>query len=126
MINVSHQPHDPGPAAWNEILPSHAGFDTLSDNITADVVIIGAGFAGLSAARRIQQLDPKTCVVVLEARRIAEGPAGRNSGFMIDLPHNLGSKNYAGSNLEDQQQTEVNRAAIAFAKSSALELAMQN
>ncbi|MCA9772984.1 MAG: FAD-dependent oxidoreductase, partial [Myxococcales bacterium] len=52
-----------------------------------EVAIIGAGFAGLAAARRLAQLRPQDTVVILEARAVAEGPAGRNSGFMIDLPH---------------------------------------
>jgi glycine/D-amino acid oxidase-like deaminating enzyme len=35
--------------------------------------------------------------VLLEAGRVAEGAAGRNSGFMIDLPHELTSEDYAGA-----------------------------
>ena len=57
--------------------------------MNADYLIIGGGFAGLSAARRLNQLEPTAKIVVLEACDIGEGPAGRNSGFMIDLPHNL-------------------------------------
>jgi len=52
---------------------------------------------------------------VLEARRVAEGPAGRNSGFMIDLPHDLGSKNYSGALTTDRLTIEDNRRAIDFA-----------
>jgi glycine/D-amino acid oxidase-like deaminating enzyme len=68
----------------------------LEGDRTADFVIIGGGFAGLSAARRLTQLQPKARIVVLEASRLAEGSAGRNSGFMIDLPHELASQ-FAGS-----------------------------
>ena len=53
-------------------------------------------------------------VVVLEAGRLAEGAAGRNSGFMIDLPHELTSEDYAGSG-DDRTVIALNRQAIAFA-----------
>ena len=52
---------------------------------------------------------------MLDAVRVGEGPAGRNSGFMIDLPHDLASDNYGGSLHRDHAQTSANRAAIKFA-----------
>lgn len=108
------------------LLPPVAGHASLEGQTNADVVIIGAGFAGLSAARRLNQLDPTAHIVVLEARRIGEGPAGRNSGFMIDLPHNLASRDYAGADETDRRQTAMNREAIAFAAHAADELGMSN
>lgn len=113
-------PKQPGPAGWNEILGDQAPAVTLEANTTADVAIIGAGFAGLSAARRLYQLDPSLRVIVMDAGRIAHGPAGRNSGFMIDLPHNLSSESYAGEAIEnDIAQTRLNRHAIGFAAEAA-------
>jgi len=120
-VKVDRLPFDPGPAAWDAILPAADRYSSLDQNITADWLVIGAGFAGLSAARRLRQLHPTDRIVVLEARRIAEGPAGRNSGFMIDLPHNLASSNYAGALEEDRIQTGMNRHAINFAKAVANE-----
>lgn len=107
-------PSHRGPAAWAEILPEPRHYPLLQDQMTADVAVIGAGFAGLSAARRVLQLDPKARVVVLEAGRIGSGAAGRNSGFMIDLPHDLASDDYAGSS-DDRALIALNRRAIAFA-----------
>jgi len=71
-----------GPAAWSAILGAQPPAVELDKDLTADVVVVGAGFAGLSAARRLTQLDPKARVIVLEAGRVAEGAAGRNSGFI--------------------------------------------
>ncbi|MGE4575708.1 MAG: FAD-dependent oxidoreductase, partial [Candidatus Pseudothioglobus sp.] len=109
-------PLNPGISGWNAILPSRAPHDHLAQNLNADYLIIGGGFAGLSAARRLNQLEPTAKIVVLEACDIGEGPAGRNSGFMIDLPHNLSSDDYLGSLEKDLEQTLINRSAIEFAK----------
>lgn len=107
-------PQQRGPAGWNAILSPRPAGPNLDTNMTADVVIIGAGFAGLAAARRLTQLDPQAAIVVLEAGRVAEGAAGRNSGFMIDLPHDLTSEDYAGAG-DDRTIIALNRQAQDFA-----------
>ncbi|WP_273509691.1 NAD(P)/FAD-dependent oxidoreductase [Planktotalea frisia] len=103
----------PGPAAWNEILGPRPAARPLEGSMRADFVVVGAGFAGLSAARRIRQLQPTASITVLDAMRVAEGSAGRNSGFMIDLPHDLASDDYAGAG-DDRALIDLNRAAIQF------------
>jgi gamma-glutamylputrescine oxidase len=50
----------------------------LSESLEADVVVIGAGFAGLSAALELAQRGYQ--VVVLEADLICSGASGRNGG----------------------------------------------
>lgn len=120
-IAVRKLPVDPGPAAWNCLLPEAPPVQVLEADITADWVVIGAGFAGLAAARRLSQLCPSDRIIVLDARRVAEGPAGRNSGFMIDLPHDLSSSDYGGAVDRDKALTADNRHAIAFAADMAAE-----
>ncbi|MDA8813770.1 FAD-binding oxidoreductase [Candidatus Pseudothioglobus singularis] len=117
-------PKNPGAAGWKEILPKRKVNPKLSDHINADYLIIGGGFAGLSAARRLNQINKEATIVLLEACEIGEGPAGRNSGFMIDLPHNLASDDYVGSLDKDREQTLINRSAIEFAKSASKEYEM--
>ena len=117
-------PKNPGITGWKEILPKRKVNQNLTDNINADYLIIGGGFAGLSAARRLKQIDKDAKIALLEACEIGEGPAGRNSGFMIDLPHNLASDDYLGSLEKDREQTLINRSAIKFAKSASEEYEM--
>lgn len=115
--NARRLPVHRGPAAWSTILPGQEAPEVLAETLTADVAVVGAGFAGLSAARRLKQLDPGTRIVVLDAGRLAEGASGRNSGFMIDLPHDVSSEDYAGQGVEsDRAMIALNRAAIAFAR----------
>lgn len=116
MPTVAQLPVDLGRSGWNALLPDRQAYPGLENDIEADYLIIGAGFAGLSAARRLMQLDASASIVILEASQVAEGPAGRNSGFMIDLPHALSSSNYAGQAEEDARRTRMNRAAINFAR----------
>lgn len=104
-----------GGAAWNAILPERFEAPPLAGTETCDVAIIGAGFAGLAAARRLRQGDPGLKISILDALPVGEGGIGRNTGFMIDLPHNLTSDNYAGhGEREDRILTRLNRQAIEF------------
>ena len=48
----TRQFHRPGPAAWDSILPEAPIYPQLDEDITCDWLVIGAGFAGLSAARQ--------------------------------------------------------------------------
>ena len=94
----------------------------LAAAITADVTVIGAGFAGLSAARRLAQIDPTLRVVVLEAGVVGDGPAGRNSGFIIDLPHEVSSEDYGGDSLQkSRDHIALQRRAVSFATELAAE-----
>ncbi|MDC0195718.1 FAD-binding oxidoreductase [Candidatus Thioglobus sp.] len=123
-MNQIKLPKNPGDTGWKEILPKRKINPKLSDHLNADYLIIGGGFAGLSAARRLIQIDNKAKIALLEACEISEGPAGRNSGFMIDLPHNLASDDYVGSLDKDREQTLINRSAIEFAKNASEEYEM--
>ena len=114
MIRVDRMPADLGESGWNAILSPRRQLPPLTQDIDCDFLVVGAGFAGLSAARRINQLEPRASVVVIEAEQVASGPAGRNSGFMIDLPHALASGSYGGENSQDLRNIRMNRAAIAF------------
>lgn len=122
---VKHQaPCDPGPSAWNCLLPAQTPRAALHEDRVVDWLVIGAGFAGLSAARRLAQLHPNDQVVVLDATEVAEGPAGRNSGFMIDVPHDLSASDYAGNTEHDERDIRLNRAGINYALSAADEYEM--
>lgn len=120
-MQVSRLPRDPGPAGWNRLLPDDVPPTPLEGKITADWLVIGAGFAGLAAAHRLSKQAPGDRIVVLDAVRVGDGPAGRNSGFMIDLPHDLTSDDYGGALDADLAQTQDNRQGIAHAAQMAQE-----
>ncbi len=116
VFEASQLPESPGVCGWVALLPPRPGTPPLDAALTADVTVIGAGFAGLSAARRLAQLDPSLRVVVLEAGVVGNGPAGRNSGFIIDLPHEVSSEDYGGTALQkSRDHIALQRRAVTFA-----------
>ena len=120
-MKVNRLPSDPGPAGWNRLLQEPMPAVQLEEKITADWLVIGAGFAGLAAAHRLCKQAQGDKIVVLDAVRVGDGPAGRNSGFMIDLPHDLTSADYGGGLDADLDQTQDNRLGIAHASKMATE-----
>ncbi len=121
MRRVDGKPADLGASGWLGILPPRTARPSLEQDTECDYLVVGAGFAGLAATRRLCQLDAGADIVLLESRAVAEGPAGRNSGFMIDLPHALGGGGYAGSDERDLAGIRLNREAIEFAAEAAAE-----
>lgn len=59
---------------------------------SADIVIVGGGFSGLSAAAHLARLAPRRKIVLLEAAEIGAGASGRTGGMTLaesaggDLP----------------------------------------
>jgi glycine/D-amino acid oxidase-like deaminating enzyme len=122
---IKRLPVDTGVSGWEAISTRSMPVRLLDGQVTADWLIIGAGFAGLSAARRLAQLHPGDSIVVVDAHEVAKGPAGRNSGFMIDVPHSLSSGEYsvAGESATAREIAQ-NRFAIDFARDAAREYGM--
>jgi glycine/D-amino acid oxidase-like deaminating enzyme len=115
MFVASRFPQHLGQSGWVAMLPKRTPRPSLNGTINADICVIGGGFAGLAAARRLSQIDPALKVVILEAGEIAEGATGRNSGFVIDLPHEVSSDEYGGSgNDARRHDIKVHRAAISL------------
>ena len=88
---IARLPEDDSANGWSLMLPQRQPKSALTGHHLVDWLVVGAGFAGLAAARRLAQLRPSDSIILLEANRVGENASGRNSGFAIDLPHNVGS-----------------------------------
>lgn len=85
-----------GQGLWAETAPAPPETSAISGESAADVVIVGGGFTGLSAALHLAESGIKP--VVLEADEIGHGGSGRNVGLVNagmwvlpdDLPGTLG------------------------------------
>ncbi len=112
MRRISVLPDNDLTNGWSRILPPRQPTPALDKSIQVDWVVVGAGYAGLAAARRLAENRPGAVVVLLEAGEVGENASGRNSGFAIDLPHVIGSQK---EELEGAHRyTALSRAAIAY------------
>lgn len=50
-----------------------------------DAVVIGAGYTGVAAARRLAERCPGNAIALLDASTVGEGNPGRNSGFLLEV-----------------------------------------
>src|SRR5271168_5219710 len=57
----------------------------LTEDIAADVAVLGGGFTGLSAAYYIRSVSPQKRVVVLEAKGCGNAASGRNGGMVLTM-----------------------------------------
>ncbi|MXZ81825.1 MAG: FAD-binding oxidoreductase [Gammaproteobacteria bacterium] len=112
MKPVRHLPVNDSTNGWSRILPPRTPKPVLDGDIRAHTVVVGAGYAGLAAARRMAENRPDERVVLLEAHKVGENASGRNSGFAIDLPHVISS---SMDELESaHRHMSLSRAAIAY------------
>ena len=96
MIKVASTPADDARCGWFHTSPPRKAKPRHSGESKAPWVIVGAGFVGLSAARQLALNFPDDEVILVEAQEVGFGTAGRNAGFAIDLPHDIGAEDYIG------------------------------
>jgi glycine/D-amino acid oxidase-like deaminating enzyme len=64
----------------------------LTETISTDLVVIGAGYTGLWTALLAREADAAREVVLIEAGEVASGASGRNGGFVSSsLTHGFGN-----------------------------------
>ncbi len=76
IADVSHTPF------WLDDPAAPTPEPPLTQSISTDLLIVGAGFAGLWTALLAKEENPNRDVVVVEAGTAAIGASGRNGGFM--------------------------------------------
>jgi glycine/D-amino acid oxidase-like deaminating enzyme len=108
-MKIAMLPRDESPNGWMKTLPPRRATAALQGAQSFDVVVIGAGYAGLSAARRLAENRPSARIAIVDAQEVAQGASGRNSGIATDVPYNMSSASPATL----QQHFRLNLAALA-------------
>lgn len=96
MTKVTALPADDQQCAWYHLSHQRQVKARHTGKSTARWAVIGAGYTGLAAARRLAEHFPHDEVILIEAQEVGYGTAGRNAGFAIDLPHDIGAEDYIG------------------------------
>ncbi len=76
--------------SWINDLNRRTNIKSLSSNEECDWLIIGAGYTGLSAARKLGQINSNLKIILADAQLAGEGASGRNSGYLVDTTLNDG------------------------------------
>ena len=76
--------------SWINDLSPRSNIKTLQSIKNSDWLIVGAGYTGLSAARKLGQIYPNKKIIIVDAQLAGEGASGRNSGYLVDTTLNDG------------------------------------
>ena len=76
--------------SWINDLDRRSNIKFLDKEKSCDWLIIGAGYTGLSAARKLSELHPNQKIIIVDAQLAGEGASGRNSGYLVDTTLNDG------------------------------------
>ena len=76
--------------SWINDLNPRSNVKVSDKNKECKWLIIGAGYTGLSAARKLGQLYPNQKILLVDAQLAGEGASARNSGYLVDTTLNDG------------------------------------
>ena len=76
--------------AWINKLKPRLNCKSLNKDDYCDWLIVGAGFTGLSAARKLGELNKNQKIILVDAQLAGEGASSRNSGYLVDTTLNDG------------------------------------
>ena len=76
--------------SWINDLNSRSNIKVLDKNEDSEWLIVGAGYTGLSAARKLCQINPNQKILLVDAQLAGEGASSRNSGYLVDTTLNDG------------------------------------
>ena len=75
---------------WVDYKNRRSNIKVLNQNLKCDYLIIGAGFTGLSAARKLGELNKNKKIIIVDSQLAGEGASSRNSGYLVDTTLNDG------------------------------------
>ena len=96
--------------SWINDLDKRTNIKVLQSNLYCDWLIIGAGFTGLSAARKLAELHPEKEIILADAQLAGEGASSRNSGYLVDTTLNDGFT--SNKDLENYKKTDIYKLGI--------------
>ncbi|MNM17569.1 Gamma-glutamylputrescine oxidoreductase [compost metagenome] len=111
MYRNTSTPADDNGCGWFHLSPKRQPRAAHRGRSEARWVVLGAGFTGLAAARQLALHHPDDEIILVEAQEVGFGASGRNSGFAIDLPHDIGAPDYIGELSTARMNLKLNLRA---------------
>jgi len=75
---------------WLKSLQTRKNYKVLNQDHKCDFLIVGAGYTGLSVARKLSEINSSKKIIVVDAQLAGEGSSSRNSGYLVDTTLNDG------------------------------------
>ena len=97
--------------SWIKDLNPRTNIKILESNKNCDWLIIGAGYTGLSAARKLGQIYPNQKILLVDAQLAGEGASSRNSGYLVDTTLNDG---FTSNKILENYKEEIKKSAAGF------------
>ena len=100
---------------WINELNPRTNIQTLSKDLECEWLIVGAGYTGLSAARKLAGIYPNKTITLIDAQLAGEGASSRNSGYLVDTTLNDGFT--SDTDLENyKNKTDIYKLGIKAVK----------
>ena len=100
---------------WINSISSRTDIKKINKNEFCDYLIVGAGYTGLSAARKLSELNSNEKRILVDAQLAGEGASGRNSGYLVDTTLNDGFT--SNKELENyKKKADIYRLGIQVVK----------
>lgn len=117
MTATRHFPSYQAGSGWNALLAPRTPRLAPPADTHFDAIVVGAGVTGLAAARRMAELQPLWRILLVDASTVGEGSSARNSGFLINLPHNTGMSGHGSPAEVARKQIALYDTGLAWMKS---------
>ncbi len=111
---IKNLPHELTDSGWFAMLGPVQAHQALKGRVEADWVVVGGGWFGVHAARRMAELRPDDSVVLVDAGVIGNSAAGRCAGYAIDLAHNPRNPNFALDEKGNIEERDINLEGVAY------------
>ena len=107
--------HNDNNCSWINELALRTNIQSLQSNEDCEWLVIGAGYTGLSAARKLAQLFQNQKIILVDAQLAGEGASSRNSGYLVDTTLNDGFT--SNKDLDNyKKKTDIYDLGINFVK----------
>ena len=63
---------------WINKIPKRININKLKKDLVSEYLIVGAGYTGLSAARKLSEINNNKKIIIVDAQLAGEGGSSRN------------------------------------------------